>query len=362
MVRRGSSLLEVLIAIFVVLVGLLGVAALVFVGGHKGSRGASADTAAAVGHEAQRTFTVRQWQIPRHFWTAYDATQNQWVRFAEVPNIPVAIDPRLVARHGSAVSTFPYTAAGNVHVTTPPTMVRCNLFAAPYTDQTAAGQAPPPMGVGLADHLFVSQDDLVMLETGNADTPAIQITTDDPSNPNLPATQRRSHGRYSWMATIVPQLAIPDRMLSIVVFRSRDVTAPHATQERVVAIQFLGGAGGGQAVLTYNGPQAGAKAALELRADQWLLVGATVQAGTQTLQVWHWYRAVHVSAVSGSDTTFTRNVTLAGPDWSFGNWVVTGAPQAVLMDGIVAVYERPISLEQPSRFSTDTAIPVPVAN
>lgn len=62
--------------------------------------------------------------------------------------------------------------------------------------------------------------------------------------------------------------------------------------------------------------------------------------------VYQWYRVVMVDdIVSVSTTTFTRRVTISGPDWSSD---VGDPTHAIIVDGVVGVYQKRVRLESRS--------------
>src|SRR5262245_6072541 len=74
--RRGLSLLEVLISMFVLLVGLMGVAALLPAGRFQIMQGGKSDHAAMVGRSAFREMKIRGYLNPAN-WTFVDSTNTR---------------------------------------------------------------------------------------------------------------------------------------------------------------------------------------------------------------------------------------------------------------------------------------------
>ncbi|MFO7903486.1 MAG: hypothetical protein R6U98_12550, partial [Pirellulaceae bacterium] len=79
--RAGVSLLEVVFSIGIVMIGLVGIAALLPVGGSLARKGAVADAAAKAGANAVREFRVRRMDDPAN-WCWYD-DDNDWKRQIE---------------------------------------------------------------------------------------------------------------------------------------------------------------------------------------------------------------------------------------------------------------------------------------
>ncbi|HEX4142706.1 MAG TPA: hypothetical protein VHY91_04075 [Pirellulales bacterium] len=116
--RRGITLLEVLISMFVALVGLAGLASLFWLGGIEMSEGVKFDRALAVGRAAQRSFKILGMHRPIQSGTYVDASGNTltglmqtWVvpDYNTGPNFTLLIDSSFPGGTVAATST---TAAG----------------------------------------------------------------------------------------------------------------------------------------------------------------------------------------------------------------------------------------------------------
>ena len=330
--RHGLSLIEALISIFIVSIGLLGVVALFTIGHHDALSGAVADHAALVGREKLRDFRVR----------GMDDPGNWLIGTSHITNLrsPYCIDPRFVA--AGLGTRFPLDRTIF--------MTRLNL----WTGMNDGGSGLPiPLGTPAADEIFMSQDDLAFIDPDDADLLPVQIFAGASNS----KSKRASDGRYSWMATIVPQLdvlgaatAISDQQtLSIVVFYQRPamVAGPDSNFERAVSVTFLGsGYGGGDVKLTT--PTTSAALLNDIGAGQWMLVATNVS-GNGYFQ---WYRLTSVSDVYGDATnsSSSRDVTLNGADWDTG--ALGGEPdypvEGTIVIGVVAVYEQTIRLKTSS--------------
>jgi len=329
--RHGLSLIEALISIFIVSIGLLGVVALFTIGHHDALSGAVADHAALVGREKLRDFRVRGMDDPGNWLSGTTPVSNL--------RLPYCIDPRFVAA-GGVTSSLPLS--GTV------TMTRLNL----WTGMNDGGSGLPiPLGTLAADEIFMSQDDLAFIDPDDADLLPTQIFA---GASTLPVEKRASDGRFSWMATVVPQLdvtnstfSISDQYtLSIVVFHQRPGMAADLSDfELSVTVNFIGGGyAGGDATLTT--PPANAARFSDIGAGQWMLVATNVS-GNGYFQ---WYRLTSVSDIYGDPTSSSRDVTLIGADWDTG--ALGGEPdfpvEGTIVIGVVAVYEQTIRLKTSS--------------
>ncbi len=255
--RSGISLLEVLIAMFILSVGLLGLAALLPVGQSDIVAAGKSDRSSAAGRLAMRDVRARgitcvdNWMnhvddptfagnddpfpsqyrdsngqyvpgAPQQIW--YDLDYN--ADPAQCPQLPtpldlgnsVCVDPLFITRNLLTLQqagtpalpatwpgrAFPYflTDPGDADVSTfallplpPPRMTRVNLRAWRWTNAQFA-PAVPSMTYPLAERIFMIQDDRLFDQPTDA---TIR------SQPIFGLGKRlESAGDYSWMATIVP--------------------------------------------------------------------------------------------------------------------------------------------------------------
>lgn len=365
--RRGVSLMEVMFAILVVSIGLLAALAVFPVAAHLAKKGEVADMAATAGRSAVHEFDVRGMRQPAR-WLIHDPLDalrfvNQQPAFGQ----SYCIDPRgMAANVANPVPNafFPYAAGAGQ-----PVMVRVTLDRMAVN---AAGQLVTtglPMEKPLADSIFQLDDDL---------------TVERPSDGSLPAFGtiaggvRSSGGHLSWMATLVPKLelyAVPgvvansEYILSVVIFHDRpsDMLAGDPMHERIVGADFAdagdSGFAGGEVYLTWAVPQSAANDAfardfqLHLRAGEWVMLGRMARhvvgpGGGTPFPVFRWYRVTECDSqpeYHAAEGHYAIAASLAGADW---DPLPTAAPGgdptiAVLMEGVVGVYEKTVSLEGP---------------
>jgi prepilin-type N-terminal cleavage/methylation domain-containing protein len=338
--HRGVSLLEVLISIFVLSIGLLGVAAMIPVGRFEIVEAAKADRSAVVGRAAMRDVMVRRMAEPMQ-WTC-DTTPSyvsMWFSAsgAYTPGYEyVLIDPLYCSQVG--YGRFPANATYG--------MTRVNLRSGPLSGSTA-------MDVNAAREIFLSHDDVIFelpkekgerarLQYRNRSTNLIDTA---PGSYNPATAVPDYEGNYSWMVMVSPspsEVALSnatDRYratVSVVVFYKRDLSADG---EQVAEVAFTGGGlGGGDVQLTATNA-----AHLErLRKNEWVMLCGQNSSLGNTYQ---WYRVVAVSNPPNAATTLTRNVSLVGPDWSVTNYP-NASTRATLIGGVVGVYTRTIELSR----------------
>lgn len=370
--RRGISLTEVLLSMFVMTVGVLGLAALIPVGGSDVATAVRADRTSNLGRAAFRDVQVRDWLEPDMWMPAVPpnpTTAPLWEdpRSAAPLNLPTefansfCIDPLFVSRNNptyvntadSRLREFPYSLDNDAQddgdgdwttLPQPPRMLRGTLHAWPAF-------TAPPIQLAHADRLFRSTDDLVFgLPDGEPDgRPFASLGS---------AQQTRQFtGDYSWLFTVSPLLnghnaltqlingAPHTYTVSAVVFQKRTVElAPLAIAtragtpptERTVYADFISGVGlgGGDVRLglpvtpgVNNDPNLPKSSDFpQVKAGQWIMLsGWLVPPSGEPISVFRWYRVVTAgpllhepSAPSGPTRTtpeWAQYVTLAGPDW-----------------------------------------------
>ncbi|MHB1035796.1 MAG: type IV pilus modification PilV family protein [Pirellulales bacterium] len=324
---RGISLIEVLISIFILSVGLMGVAALIPVGRFEVVQAAKMDRAAVAGRAAFREVKIRGLLRP-DLWYVPDPSKFD-------PSRPFVIDPLGV---GWSLPPCPAMPNGG------PQMPRLSLL----------GPGKPPCIIpAAADRIFTCRDDLYF---------------ELPDDPEALPTWRSSaggirsiEGNYSWMLTVtpvvdtrLPQPVIVDGLhtVAVAVFYKRN-RSPQG--ERMLNVMFPNGNdgwGGGDVEVTL--PSEPPADPPELKSNQWLMLVARDPAATNPLasiRYLKWYRIAAVEDAQGA-TGAKRRVTLVGPDWPKRQFAAMNATTyAVWFDEVVGVYEKTIQVDGPSLWS-----------
>lgn len=340
---------------FVLMIGLLGVAAMIPAGRHEILEGAKIDNATAVGRAAFRDLKIRGYLNPAN-WTnsagaaVFDTATQQFPPVTAMTNSgnrvtpAVAIDPLgLTAPAGTYGATFPSTA-------TPPLQL-----TRIYPDDQISGLPTPQERLAASDLVFRSSDDLLFTaSTTGQDNPPEQTVFGELSgnlvmrpyseltNAGGTPAKRASDGNYSWLATIVSDptsSALASQVtVSVAVFYKRDLSDPSLT-ERVGTVSFSLGAGigGGEVSVTHPPPPAGTQLK-PLKPGQWVMVAGR-RGGAPNRDYYRWYRVV--AADNASTSTLFQQVTLAGADWDPN----IGNSQIWMFDNIVTVYEKNMRLE-----------------
>jgi len=316
---RGVSLMEVLIAMFVLSMGLLGVAAVIPLAGHEMLQAFKADRSSACAQAALRDIRVRGILNPGDL-RGYNFGTGDWRRIGE-DNEPspsaiyfearrgyefgesYAIDPLYIAENwvgvsgGASFGDFPY----NPRSLGTPNGPGANRLDNRWTRM----QRVYWTGVGtsklLASAAFHWHDDkLFPLPDDETQRPDQLLRRDGSGN----ALQSEFKGDYSWLVTVTPSPEhidftkdmggpfvpysftenSPLYTVSVVVFYKRDMSAPagfggdEPPAERQVRLEFLGtGLGGGDVRLHVLGEPANPGTwdpahCLDVKQNEWLLV------------------------------------------------------------------------------------------
>ncbi len=381
--RGGVSLMEVLISIFVLSIGLMGVAALIPVGRFSLVETGKADRSAACGRAALREIKVRKMLERTRTATDNPAQEvDMWLQPGNTSFDPAdvkptghpatVIDPLFVAiamdvagkdvtnADVNTIGSFPYCyyvafASGAAW-----RVPRLTLRKTPTTSLSS-------MHRFVADRIFTWQDDMVFYRP-----------EDDDERPELlvdGSGVRPIEGNYSWMVMVTPSSGNENLCaVSVIVFYKRNfqVTSTLTNidsdnpkpSERVAVATFPpgGGYGGGDVELAIpsnvaaNLPGTEDKGEyLDVKENDWLML--------TNGKVFLWYRVVAVANELTTSTTsgrLVRHVTLAGPDWNCDTdpaktWCVNldnlpnattlNDAQAVICDEVVGVYTQTIDLD-----------------
>jgi len=283
---RGISLMEVLISLFILSVGLLGVAALIPVGRFAVVEATQSDRCAACGHAA--TARIKAQNLVNGDWWGFN------------PDGPVtagaafAVDPLGSSNFGGSIARVNYTN----------------------------------MAPALAQQTFIFGDDLLFDIPEDESSRPRGLGIDGTVGPPV------SEGRYTWFLTVMPSAA-EDAAAANNGWQARK----NFTVSAAVCFQrdLTGGEdvplspGGGD--MTAKFLQFSANAASGVERDDWLLVCGQRQGGIPVAQ---WYRVASAGTAGG--TTF---VTLHGPDWPS----TYSVGQVIYMPSVIGVYTTTVALE-----------------
>lgn len=350
--RCGVTLLEVLFSMMIAAIGLLGAIALLPVAIEQANKGRQADAQAIAGEAAVNDFKVRGFHYYDN-WIASDAsgTFSKPLDFRQ----GVCFDPLAVSHHwensglSSQYRLFPTLGTG-------PQMIRVGIF----DELTPAGRGPFPIPVSVAETCVKSFDELRYDRPQDRSLDAVQRYT-QPGNLRREIEPLRE---FSWFATLAPSILNSDEfILGMVVIYRRQLpdAAPPTTTERVIDNVIFAvdpvipdpkitRDTGGEITLWSN-----SAADLELGKGSWIMLKGVDTDGQSHFR---WYRVIDTGPTEpdppapASPTNYFRNVTLFGADWP--SKVRIANTQAVIVEGVKAVYERTIRLQQ-ANFGTTSS-------
>ncbi len=313
---RGISLLEVLISIFILSIGLLGVAALIPIGKLSLIETNKSDRTGACGRAGIHDVKVRRMCDYRLWWSPLPS--GGVVPDADTTLRVIAIDPlgyaNLPATLGGAGGIPRYTFREGAGAMTPSTANLLFRWPDELTFDTPANPTTRP-------RILARQGTYV------APYPAL------PPEPAITPDEFANDGNFTWFLTVAPspiETALPVSQrrvyaVAVVVCYKRVLAA---TGERPIAVTCDTNPGyGGVSVHATGNVLAGPP---PLKKDAWVLLYST-GANSQCT----WYRVVH-AGYDGTDTY----ITLVGPDWYGG-----GPTTIVVVDGVTGVYTTTVQLD-----------------
>jgi hypothetical protein len=382
--RTGISLLEVLIAMFVLLFGLMGVAAIFPVGNHYAGKGDQYDRGAALAGTAFAEVKSREGMLGPNIWLYPDNTSVMNGGNFQVPATAghaFVIDPVGAAETSPADTScnfFPYDANGgkvaagwNLKFGT--TAIATTSWPVQRITFDPLLRSPPQKFTPqVAEAIFRLHDDLTGQLPDANDSPGIQrMTVDSNGTPKITDDDiplaRSYAGNYSWLATVLPTNA--DALVgmqpstprygsflyevSVAVFFKRDST-PSLTSERQLSAEL--GPGGDLLLYSINSNSTEVDdASQDIRPSQWiLLAGVHPTSGKFLLK---WYRLLALDDDTSqtqllSNTSATvpgRHAMVEGPEWPPDATPVDAQVstnlRAILLPGVIGVATQSVKLD-----------------
>lgn len=246
--QLGITLVEVLFAVGIIVVGLLGMAGLLAVAGSEMRKGLNADAMSTVANNASSEFDIRSMRSTS-LYLRYNRASARFQGFTPGPGMSFCIDPGFIAYRTAQVpdpvntgntvpgipvnplqqnqTLLPFQGSGDYFpyspITTDPTL---NLEARMPRITLRRTVGGGPMGLLQAGELFVGHDDLSYQRNDALVAPSQIYATDASAN----RIKRLNLGQYTWFATVTSEITGAtstglenDRfILSIVVLEGRD--------------------------------------------------------------------------------------------------------------------------------------------
>jgi len=323
MKRRGVTLLEVLFAITIATVGILGLMLTVVLAGRHTSEGQTIDRADRLGRNAIREIQVRGFDVAtgdRSTWAAVPVNGEAY-----------CLDPLGIASN-PAVAEAAWFPAYDPATIPGPRMRRVSVRPFPGNQVTAP---QPPVGLAFAQQLMTGADDLVFLMPNDRTIPPQQQFSGDPA---VGLERRGTTGSVSWFATFqADDYAHGNALVHIVVCNRRDTSVASDRLLSVAAIDWP------QVKLACRAMQPDTD--LAVAEGLWIMLAGQ----SPTSRQFAWCRVSNVgNVIPGGEPDIdgtvlsvpSRWVSLAGRDWPF----TAAQTQVAIVDGAVAVYERTLRM------------------
>lgn len=370
---NGVTLIEVIFAIGVILIGLVGLMAVLPLAGSRARSSVALNTGTAVADAAFNRLVADGLLRPGRLF----ATDGLTLNFNEsicIDPVQAAINPSAAA-NGYNPDYFPHYHLNHNPLLDP--SLPGGGSRSWGSDQPRLRRAGIQHANGNAFHveealkLTDSADDLPTERpkdrTLNAFVKGTSATTDGV----LAYGKRLQTGEYSWIATLNPLSTRPAERyatLSVVVFRNRDrgfifpsaeasMPEGNANSERLALVTemigFQGGAGGLVVLASAENTTA------NLTENHWIMLSATIP-GTPARPVHRWYRVagtdgdpvygsadpsdLNIPEAPSGTKVWVRRVLLDGSDWPVTGTAPTYPTFATIAQGVVSVTERVVRI------------------
>jgi len=346
--RRGISLLEVLFAVFILSMGMLGLGALIPVANFQVSQGLRSDHSAACARAAFRHIEAGG-LLNSDLWKNIDGDPPNFITNNAAQWPTFMLDPLFRARGGEDI----YPKSGGMA----PTMGRLTL-----TGMVATGTNDEQrQAVARAESIFRWRDDLPGGSGG--ERPVLKGDVDaDSIWPH--------EGNYSWMAMVTPsplestvaaKLSDPSLAkrltytVAVIVFYKREIAADTNKREfprnvaQFEAETFI------PTTLTLMLDSA-KTADTKIVPGQWIMLSHRISngsgVGASTIPYHRWYRVVSAGnrfRATTSATNIPLHVQLEGPAWPVNvidtSFRAVDKPTVTVHQGVVGVYEKTLEFD-----------------
>lgn len=362
-IRRAVTLVEVIFAIGVILIGLLGLLSILPLAGKRSQDSVSLSTGPQIANRVLAELKSNRF-LSRGALTSLNTGSN----LSLSTPVPFCMDPIFVSNpltqrpaettnNGYYAGSFPFFDA------------RHDPSLDPLTTQpnTTASIQPRMQRVGLVDAIGVvpgtvarvfseNRDDLINTQPDDRSLP-VRLSDGEvqPFSTGLEYGKRIPSGEFSWLVTVNPLPGGVYASVAVVVFRNRTLEVefqPPPTKnyvgERLANVTYAQGFRGGAGGIVHLE----ANQAIESKVvpGDWLMLSRNGTTGPTH----HWYRVVGLDGepeITG--TVWRHRVLLDGPDWSFGynangtaNPALGNNTYATLVSGVVCVNETVLKLSE----------------
>lgn len=367
--RRAVTLMEVVFAMGVILIGLLGLLSILPLAGRRAQESVSLSVGPVIGQSVVNALESRRFLSNGRLRPIRRTNSTAVTNLTNTVAAPVGsycIDPLFASsntppamlENGYSAAFYPYYRPTHNPLVDPSTM--STTWTAMQPRLTRVGITRTGSAVALATLLSVSEalelveakDDLLVTRptdrTQNARFSSSEVQT---ASTGLEYDKRLPQGELTWIATVNP---LPDGQyasVSVVVFKRRDrnfdsptgTTAPstpegNGVSERLAYVSFASGFSGGAGGVVHL--VSNANTVSEVRSSDWVMLSRFIPAIGGGAVFHRWFRVVAVNGkpeqftTDGSTTMDDTNlgcrlpaagnsvwrhkVHLDGADWSFG--------------------------------------------
>lgn len=344
--RKGLTLLECLVAIFIVAVGLIGVMALIVVAHRDVQETREHSFVGAAGRAAWEEVKIRS-LLESSEWMVFNKGYMSW---EPVDHEPFCIDPLFVAHQIQLLGK--YTRIGRFPFTDYTRDNRGSEMGVPIQRATLR-QWPgsiDPMYRQQAERIFCCEDDILF--DVNDDGQQLTMTPITEDGETIAARRQ-----FSWLVTVMKSGEHEELYdCSVVVFRDRPFAQAH--RERLLEVDLDGGGYKGGDI-TIHGPPTSevqnaemARSAVDAVPGDWMmLMGLTngkpgAESGPwASRRVFAWYKilAAAPAQVDKSSGVASRRLTISGGTWNLGDdvgEVSSDRTFAAMFQGAAGVFQK----------------------
>ena len=397
--RRAVTLVEVLFAIGVIMIGLLGLLSILPLAGKRAKDSVALSTSANYAEsifaklKAEKYFSSNRLKPfeENNLIESKVFGNNSAVTLGSGGPVPsFCIDPLFRATVDSSLSALPkpgsYLAGAFPFYNqkfTPP----ANPLAAPQSTtqmyprmfRVAPKSRTQPTFLDQATSWSIAElpDELAITRPEDK-TLATRVSTGVYDGPTKKWTRKLPGGKFTWMATVNPLPGGVYASVAVVVFKARernikafDPPLPseptNEKSERLAkVVDWVGFSGGGGGVVTLEGDNQVDNSLIQ---GDWIMLSRYFRHINGFRDVHHWYRVMQCDDVPvGLGLPWRKTVTLDGPDWTFtdhpdlqardqddalyiiaasdasGTLNVSSETQATILSNVISVTERTMKL------------------
>ena len=359
-IRRAVTLVEVIFAIGVILIGLLGLLSILPLAGNRSQDSISLSTGPQVANRVLAELKSNRFLSKGQLitMTGVNLSVDSNVSFCIDPifvSDPLTVKPARVTNVGYFSGNFPFYDARHDPSKDPIS-----------TRPPSTGVGQPRMNrVGINDSIGVvpgtvarvfseNRDDLINTRPDDRSVP-VRLSAGEiqPLSTGLEYGKRIPSGEFSWIVTVNPLRGGVYASVAVVVMRNRTMELDfpplkNTIGERLASVTYAQGFRGGAGGIVHL--EANQKTESNLVPGDWVMLSKKENGQEKH----HWYRVVGLDGEPEIERGIWRHrVLLDGPDWSFGyntdgsvDSNIVDNTFATLVSGVVCVTETVLKLSE----------------